>query len=80
MSNRGRQNVASYLARDLGLDWRLGAEHFESLLVDYDPASNYGNWTYAVGVGTDPRQDRYFDPERQAARYDPKGRYRKLWL
>ncbi|TVQ96224.1 MAG: DASH family cryptochrome [Spirochaetaceae bacterium] len=80
MSNRGRQNVASFLARDLQLDWRLGAEYFESMLVDYDVASNYGNWTYAVGVGTDPREDRWFNPDRQAERYDPDGSYRRTWL
>lgn len=80
MSNRGRQNVASYLARDLGVNWIMGAEWFESQLIDYDPASNYGNWTYNVGVGTDPRQDRYFNPDRQAEKYDPKGRYRRHWL
>jgi deoxyribodipyrimidine photo-lyase len=80
MSNRGRQNVASYLARYLGVDWRMGAQWFESLLVDYDPASNYGNWTYNTGVGTDPRRDRSFDPARQAAKYDPQGEYRHLWL
>lgn len=43
MSNRGRQNVASYLAHDLGVDWRMGAAWFESMLLDYDPCSNYGN-------------------------------------
>lgn len=43
MSNRGRQNVASLLTKDLYYDWRLGAEWFESQLIDYDPASNYGN-------------------------------------
>ena len=42
MSNRGRQNVASFLVRDLGLDWRLGAQYFESVLLDYDVCSNYG--------------------------------------
>lgn len=80
MSNRGRQNVASYLARDLKVNWLMGAEWFEHLLVDYDPASNYGNWTYTVGVGTDPRRDRYFNPVTQAAKYDPDGRYRAHWL
>ncbi|TVQ22287.1 MAG: DASH family cryptochrome [Spirochaetaceae bacterium] len=79
MSNRGRQNVASYLAHDLQLDWRMGAEYFESELIDYDPASNYGNWTYVAGVGTDPRQDRVFKPDLQAARYDADGAYRALW-
>jgi deoxyribodipyrimidine photolyase len=43
MSNRGRQNVASLLTKDLYYDWRLGAEWFETQLIDYDPASNYGN-------------------------------------
>ena len=50
MSNRGRQNVASFLVKDLGLDWRLGAEWFESLLLDHDVCSNYGNWNYAAGM------------------------------
>jgi deoxyribodipyrimidine photo-lyase len=80
MSNRGRQNTASFLARNLKVSWLMGAEYFESLLIDYDPASNYGNWTYTVGVGTDPRRDRVFNPERQAQTYDPKGEYRRRWL
>ena len=50
MSNRGRQNVASFLVKDLGLDWRLGAEWFESQLLDHDVCSNYGNWNYAAGL------------------------------
>eukprot|EP00887_Chlorella_sp_A99_P004234 scaffold15.g4234.t1 len=50
MSNRGRQNVASFLALDLGLDWRRGADHFESLLLDYDVCSNWGNWVAAAGL------------------------------
>ena len=80
MSNRGRQNVASFLVRDMNIDWRLGAEFFESCLIDYDPASNYGNWTYTAGVGTDPRRDRYFNTKVQANRYDPEGEYRAHWL
>lgn len=79
MSNRGRQNVASLLANDLGIDWRLGAAYFESQLVDYDPASNYGNWAYVAGVGNDSR-DRSFDVLRQADRYDPDAEYVKRWL
>lgn len=79
MSNRGRQNVASYLVHDLHLDWRMGAEWFESLLIDYDPCSNYGNWNYVAGVGNDPREDRYFNTRKQAAMYDPKEEYQKLW-
>jgi deoxyribodipyrimidine photo-lyase len=79
MSNRGRQNVASFFVTELGLDWRKGAAYFESKLIDYDVASNYGNWMYVAGVGNDPR-DRYFNVILQAKRYDPKGEYVRLWF
>ncbi len=80
MSNRGRQNVASFLVKDLKVNWQIGAEYFESLLVDYDPCSNWGNWNYVAGVGSDPREDRYFNIISQAKRYDPHGAYVKHWL
>lgn len=80
MSNRGRQLVASFLTKNLGLDWRLGAEWFESLLIDYDPASNYGNWNYLAGIGNDARGFRYFHPGVQAEKYDPQAHYIKHWL
>ena len=80
MSNRGRQNVASFLVKDLKQDWRVGAEYFESRLLDYDVASNWGNWNYVAGVGTDPREDRYFNVLLQARRYDPEGSYVRHWL
>nr|WP_010133716.1 DASH family cryptochrome [Microbulbifer agarilyticus] len=79
MSNRGRQNVASYWAKELQQDWRAGAAWFESQLIDYDVHSNYGNWMYNSGVGNDPR-DRRFNIERQAENYDPHKQYRRLWL
>ena len=79
MSNRGRQNVASYLAKELLLDWRIGASYFESMLIDYDVHSNYGNWQYVAGVGNDPR-DRKFNVKLQAQRYDEKGKYQRMWL
>lgn len=79
MSNRGRQNVASYFAKELELDWRIGAAYFEEFLIDYDVHSNYGNWMYVSGVGNDPR-DRKFNTQLQAERYDANGRFRKLWL
>ena len=79
MSNRGRQNVASYFAKELLLDWRIGAAYFESMLIDYDVHSNYGNWMYVAGVGNDPR-DRKFNTQLQAERYDQNHKYRKLWL
>ena len=80
MSNRGRQNVASYLCNDLKLDWRYGAAYFEQQLIDYDVCSNWGNWAYLAGVGNDPRGNRYFNIEKQAADYDKDKKYRNLWL
>jgi deoxyribodipyrimidine photo-lyase len=80
MSNRGRQNVASYLCKDLMIDWRWGASWFESQLIDDDVASNWCNWMYVVGVGNDPREARYFNVNKQAELYDKDKSYRKLWL
>jgi deoxyribodipyrimidine photo-lyase len=80
MSNRGRQNVASFLTKNLGIDWRMGAEWFESLLIDYDVCSNWGNWNYTAGVGNDARGFRYFNIPKQANDYDPNGQYVKHWL
>ena len=79
MSNRGRQNVASYFAKELTLDWRIGAAYFESKLLDYDVHSNFGNWMYVSGVGNDPR-DRKFNAQLQAERYDPAHLFRNRWL
>ena len=80
MSNRGRQNVASFLVKDLQIDWRWGAAWFESQLIDYDVCSNWGNWLYVAGVGNDPRENRYFNILKQASNYDSKGEYVKHWL
>ena len=80
MSNRGRQNVASFLSKDLGYDWRIGAEFFRSHLIDYDPTSNYGNWQYVAGVGNDPRASRQFNTIKQAKDYDSHGEYVKMWI
>ncbi len=80
MSNRGRQNVASFLTKNLGIDWRMGAEWFESLLIDYDPCSNWGNWNYTAGIGNDARGFRFFNIHKQAQDYDPHGEYVKYWL
>ena len=80
-SNRARQNVASYLSKHLGLNWMLGAEWYESMLVDYDISSNWGNWQYVAGVGNDPRGEaRVFNPVKQAFDYDPNGEYIKAWV
>jgi len=80
MSNRGRQNVASYLVNDLKLDWRYGAAYFEEQLIDYDVCSNWGNWAYVAGVGNDPRSNRVFNTEKQANDYDRDIKFRNLWL
>jgi len=80
MSNRGRQNVASFLTKNLGINWQMGAEWFESLLIDYDVCSNWGNWNYTAGVGNDARGFRYFNIAKQSRDYDPKGEYIRYWL
>jgi deoxyribodipyrimidine photo-lyase len=80
MSNRGRQNVASYFIHEMQQDWRIGARYFEELLIDYDASSNWGNWAYLAGVGNDPRSGRQFNIEKQAKDYDPNRAYRNLWL
>ncbi|XP_048732268.2 eIF-2-alpha kinase GCN2-like [Ostrea edulis] len=80
MSNRGRQNVASFLTKDLKLDWRLGAEWFESMLIDHDVCSNYGNWLYSAGIGNDPREDRKFNVVKQGFDYDCEGDFVRMWV
>lgn len=80
MSNRGRQNVASYLIHDLEYpDWRAGAEYFESILIDHDVASNWANWAYLAGVGSDPRGGRKFNVIKQSMDYDPDGWFITRW-
>merc|ERR1712070_909143 len=78
MSNRGRQNVASFLILDLGVDWRRGADWFESHLVDYDVTANWCNWVFAAGL-TGGRINR-FNVLRQAKNYDPEGAYVRHWV
>ncbi|KAI8956607.1 cryptochrome [Daldinia sp. FL1419] len=80
-SNRARQNVASFLAKHLCIDWRYGAEWYEMLLVDYDVSSNWANWQYVAGVGNDPRGEaRIFNPVKQAFDYDKDGEYVRCWV
>jgi len=80
MSNRGRQNVASFLVKDLKVNWMWGAAYFEEKLIDYCPANNWGNWAYIAGVGNDPREYRHFNILKQAMEYDPQGEYIRLWI
>jgi deoxyribodipyrimidine photo-lyase len=79
MSNRGRQIAASCLINELGIDWRYGAAFFEKHLIDYDVGSNYGNWQYIAGVGTDPRGGRHFNLEKQTLEHDPDGEFTTKW-
>lgn len=79
LSNRGRQIAASCLVNELQVDWRYGAAYFECQLVDYDVASNWGNWQYIAGVGADPRGGRHFNLEKQTELYDSHGDYQAKW-
>ena len=78
MSNRGRQNVCSFLVFELNEDWRNGAEYFESSLIDYDVYSNWGNWCSGAGM-TGGRINR-FNIVKQSKDYDQHGEYVKRWL
>jgi len=80
MSNRGRQLTAGFLVHDLGVNWQMGAEYFESLLIDYDVASNWCNWQEMAGVGPDSRDGRSINVLAQAQRLDPDGAFVKTWI
>ena len=80
LPSRQRMVVASYLTKELGVDWRIGAAHFQEQLVDGDVASNSGNWQWVAGTGADTRPNRRFNPERQARIHDPDGAYVARWL
>lgn len=81
MHNRLRMVVASFLTKDLQINWRLGERYFEEMLIDYDPASNIGGWQWAASTGTDAvPYFRIFNPERQSERFDPDGTFIKTYL
>jgi deoxyribodipyrimidine photo-lyase len=75
MHNRARMIVASFLTKDLYIDWREGAAHFMGLLADADVACNQLNWQWVAGTGTDRQPHRIFNPVRQSQRFDPRGEY-----
>lgn len=79
LSNRMRQNAASFLVHNLGVNWHRGAGWFEECLIDYDPASNWGNWAYIAGAGFD-HKPHAFNIEQQAAMYDADGAYVRRWI
>lgn len=78
--NRQRLVAASFLAKQLEIDWRIGAAHFMEHLLDGDVASNSGNWQWVAGTGADPRPNRTFNPTRQGRIHDPDGDYVRRWL
>jgi deoxyribodipyrimidine photo-lyase len=80
MHNRARLVTASFLTRDLGIDWRAGARHFWDLLVDGEIANNAGNWQWVAGTGNDTRPNRVMNPIRQARRFDPAGDYVRRYV
>jgi deoxyribodipyrimidine photo-lyase len=80
ISGIGRQIVASFLVHDLNINWLLGAEYFESFLIDYDPCSNYGNWNFIAGVGSEQRTEKQLNYFLLAKRYDPEAKYVKTWI
>jgi deoxyribodipyrimidine photo-lyase len=80
MHNRARLLTASFLIKDLSVDWRRGAAHFLEWLVDGDIANNSGNWQWVAGTGNDTRPNRIFNPTRQAERFDPKGDYVRRYV
>jgi deoxyribodipyrimidine photo-lyase len=75
MHNRARMIAASFLTKDLRVDWREGAAHFMATLADADVASNQLNWQWVAGTGTDTQRHRIFNPVRQGQRFDPDGEY-----
>ena len=81
MHNRARMIVASFLCKDLLVDWRLGERHFAATLNDYDLAANNGNWQWAASTGCDAQPYfRIFNPVTQSERFDPQGAYIRRYV
>jgi deoxyribodipyrimidine photo-lyase len=80
MHNRARMVVASFLVKDLGIDWRAGADHFFDLLLDGDVAQNIGNWQWVAGTGVDTRPNRVYNPTAQLKKLDPDGEYVRRYV
>lgn len=81
MHNRLRMVAASFLTKDLGIDWRRGERHFADHLIDYDLAANNGGWQWAASTGCDAQPYfRIFNPVTQSARFDPQGRFIRRYV
>ncbi len=79
-SKRGRINLANFLARVLRIDWRYGAQWYECMLIDYDPAINWGAWHHIAGIGQDRRGNQLLNPILQGRAHDPWGEYIAYWM
>jgi len=81
MHNRARMATASFLAKDLLIDWRMGERYFMEHLIDGDFASNNGGWGFSASTGVDPQPYfRIFNPTLQSERFDPDGEYIRKWV
>jgi deoxyribodipyrimidine photo-lyase len=80
MHNRARLITASFLTRDLGIDWRDGLRHFNDWLTDGDIADNAGNWQWVAGTGNSTRPGQTMNVHRQASRFDPRGEYVRRYV
>ncbi|MDB5137405.1 MAG: family cryptochrome, partial [Mucilaginibacter sp.] len=80
INNYNRQIVAGFLVDQLKVDWTKGAAYFEEKLIDYSPASNFGNWSFVTGISNDPRDNRYFTGAKQAVQLDTKSDFITTWL
>ena len=80
MHNRSRMIVASYLTKNLLINWQWGEKYFAEKLIDYDPSQNNGGWQWSASTGADPRPLRIFNPYTQAVNYDKEAEYIKTWI
>ncbi len=80
MHNRLRMVVASFLTKNLGIDWRLGEKWFKKYLIDYDEAVNIGNWQWSASVGADPKPVRIFNPLLQSEKFDTECKFIKKYI
>lgn len=80
MHNRLRMVVASFVTKNLGMDWRIGEKWLKKYLIDYDEAVNYGNWQWSASVGADPKPVRIFNPLLQSEKFDPECKFIRKYL
>ncbi len=80
ISFEGRRILSQFLIEELKVNWQIGAEYFQSVLVDYNPCSNWGNWNTMAGVNYDAKEDRYCNFITKAKKLDPKGDFIRKWI